>query len=247
MADELKEVEQKTEQTQVATQEHVNMVADLTSLYSSSDTLRIARNLAQDLSKSTIIPQQYQNNYANCLVALEMANRTNQSALQVMQTLDVIQGRPSWSAKALIGMINASGKYDKDLKFSYIKNKDGEITGCFAYTYKDGELVEGIPYTLEKAKKEGLLGKNNSFWNKDAELMLTYRAVSRFASINCPEISLGLYTSEEVRDMNYIDKQKSESKKATLNDILSSDDEMVNEVDEAEVIETVEAESVVIE
>lgn len=216
-----KEVAQEQKQeVVVANTEHVNMVADLhNGLYSSSDTLRIARNFAQDLSKSTMIPTQYQNNYANCLVALEYANRTGQSPLQVMQSLNVIQGRPSWDSKALIGMINTSGKYDHDLRFSYGKDEKGEIISCFAWTKKDGELIEGIPYTMEKAEKEGLLKKNNSFWNKDHVLMLTYRAVSRFASINCPEISLGLYTTEEIRDINFAKSQR----KASLNDVLADD------------------------
>ena len=232
MAEEIKkeEVAQEQKQEVAVTTEHVNMVADLQGgLYSSSDTLRIARNFAQDLAKSTMIPMQYQNNYANCLVALEYANRTGQSPLQVMQSLNVIQGRPSWDSKALIGMINTSGKYDEDLHFTYGKDEKGEIISCFAWTRKNGDVVEGIPYTMEKAKKEGLLGKNNSFWNKDHVLMLTYRAVSRFASINCPEITLGLYTTEEVRDFTNVSSTKG---KASLNNVLA-DDEFV----ECEVVE----------
>ena len=232
MAEEIKkeEVAQEQKQEVAVTTEHVNMVADLQGgLYSSSDTLRIARNFAQDLAKSTMIPMQYQNNYANCLVALEYANRTGQSPLQVMQSLNVIQGRPSWDSKALIGMINTSGKYDEDLHFTYGKDEKGEIISCCAWTRNNGDVVEGIPYTMEKAKKEGLLGKNNSFWNKDHVLMLTYRAVSRFASINCPEITLGLYTTEEVRDFTNVSSTKG---KASLNNVLA-DDEFV----ECEVVE----------
>lgn len=227
MSEEIKkeEVNQDQKQEVAIANEHVNMVADLQGgLYSSSDTLRIARNFAQDLSKSTMIPMQYQNNYANCLVALEYANRTGQSPLQVMQSLNVIQGRPSWDSKALIGMINTSGKYDHDLRFTYGKDSNGEINSCFAWTKKDGEVIEGIPYTMEKAKKEGLLNKNNSFWNKDHVLMLTYRAVSRFASINCPEITLGLYTTEEVRDFTNVSSTKG---KASLNDVLADDVDLV--------------------
>ena len=228
MPDEIKKEEVKQEQKQevAVAEQHINMVADLQGgLYSSSDTLRIARNFAQDLSKSTMIPMQYQNNYANCLVALEYANRTGQSPLQVMQSLNFIQGRPSWDSKALIGMINTSRKYDHDLRFTYEKDDKGEIISCFAWTKKDGEIVEGIPYTMAKAEKEGLLKKNNSYWNKDHVLMLTYRAVSRFASINCPEITLGLYTTEEVRDFSTVKQSK-----ASLNDVLAEDVEVECEV-----------------
>lgn len=224
MSEEIKKEEQKQEVA--VAEQHVNMVADLEGgLYSSSDTLRIARNYATDLAKSTMIPMQYQNNYANCLVAIEIANRTNQTPLQVMQSLDVIKGTPSWRSKALIAMINTSGKYDEDLHFSYQKDDNGEITGCFAWTRKNGELIEGLPYTIQKAKTEGLLDKNNSYWNKDPVLMLTYRAVSRFASLQCPEITLGLYTTEEVRDFSTVKQSK-----ASLNDVLAEDVEVECEV-----------------
>lgn len=227
MSEEMKkeEVAQEQKQEVAIVTEHVNMVADLSSLYSSSDTLRVARNFAQDLAKSTMIPMQYQNNYANCLVALEYANRTGQSPLQVMQSLNVIQGRPSWDSKALIGMINTSGKYDEDLHFTYGEDDKGEIISCFAWTRKDGEVVKGLPYTMKMAKDAGLLNKNNSFWNKEPVLMLTYRAVSRFSSIHCPEISLGLYTTEEVRDINFLNGQG--KSKASLNEILVEDDDLV--------------------
>ena len=224
MAEEIKKEEVQEQKQEIAVvNEHLNMVADLNGgLYSSSDTLRIARNFAQDLAKSTMIPMQYQNNYANCLVAMEYANRTGQSPLQVMQSLDVIKGTPAWRSKALIGMVNTSGKYDHDLRFTYGKDNKGEVVSCFAWTNKDGVLIEGLPYTMETAKKEGLLSKNNSYWEKDHVLMLTYRAVSRFVSINCPEISLGLYTSEEVRDMNISKKGK-----ASLNEVLADDEDLV--------------------
>lgn len=227
MPEEIKkeEVAQEQKQEVAVVNEHVNMVADLSSLYSSSDTLRVARNFAQDLAKSTMIPLQYQNNYANCLVALEYANRTGQSPLQVMQSLNVIQGRPSWDSKALIGMINTSGKYDEDLHFTYGEDDKGEIISCFAWTRKNGEVVKGLPYTMKMAKDAGLLNKNNSYWNKEPVLMLTYRAVSRFVSVKCPEIALGLYTSEEVRDMNYLEKKN--KGKASLNEILVEDDGLV--------------------
>lgn len=229
MADEIK----KEETTAVAEKkESRNMVASLENgLYSSSDTFNLARSMALELSKSTMIPTAYQNNFANCLVALEMANRTNQSPLQVMQSLDVIKGTPAWRGKALIAMINSSHKYDEDLRYEYlIDEKTKEIIGCYAWTTKNGTVIKGTPYTMAMAEKAGLLKKDNSYWMKEPELMLTYRAVSRFASLNCPEISLGLYTTEEVMDMQATSKPK----KASLNSILADDD---IEVVDAEVVE----------
>ena len=40
-----------------------------------------------------------------------MAQRMNADHLMVMQNLDVIQGKPSFSAKFLIGMVNSCGRF----------------------------------------------------------------------------------------------------------------------------------------
>jgi len=215
MAEEVKE-----EKKEVA-KAHTNMVADLSNgIYSSSDTFTLSCQMAKGLAASTLVPQAYQRNEANCLVALEMANRTNQSPLQVMQSLDVIQGTPSWRGKALIAMINASHKYDEDLNFEYTKDKDGSVKGCIAWTTKNGKEVRGTEYTYKMAEQAGLFKKTNSYWNKEPELMLAYRATSRFCSLNCPEISLGLYTVDEQKE---IEGYYKDSKSASLNDVLNED------------------------
>ncbi len=235
MAEEIKkeeiEQEKKQEVALPEKKERVNMVATLENgIYSSSDTFQLAFQMAKGLSQSTLVPQQYQNNPANCLVALEFANRTGQSPLQVMQSLDVIKGTPAWRGKALIAMINASRKYDEDLHFEY-EEKDGKNISCYAWTKLNGTVVKGTKYTLSMAEKAGLLKKDNSYWQKEPDLMLAYRATSRFCSLNCPEISLGLYTQDEVMEINMNNNTKG---KASLNTILADDD---NEVLVGEVVE----------
>lgn len=217
---------EKTEQ-----KESRNMVASLENgIYSSSDTFKLAFQMAKGLSQSTLVPQQYQNNPSNCLVALELANRTGQSPLQVMQSLDVIKGTPAWRGKALIAMINASKKYDEDLHFEY-EEKDGKNISCYAWTKLNGSVVKGTKYTISMAEKAGLLKKEGSYWQKEPDLMLAYRATSRFCSLNCPEISLGLYTQDEVIEINMNSVKNS---KASLNSILADD---VVDIVDCEVVE----------
>lgn len=226
MAEEVKqEIAVKEEKKEVAKVESRNKVATLSEgIYSSSDTFTLACQMAKGLASSTIVPQAYQKNEANCLVALELANRMGQSPLQVMQSLDVIQGTPAWRGKALIGMVNQSHKYDEDLHFEYTKDKDGNVKGCYAWTTLNGHEVKGTEFTYAMAESQGLFKKNNSYWNKEPELMLAYRAVSRFCSLNCPEISLGMYVREEVLDMNI----QNEPKKASFNDLLKEDVDVVD-------------------
>ena len=125
------------------------------------------------------------------------------SPLMVMQNLYVIQGRPSWSSKFLIAAINNSGKFDMELQFEETKDKDGKPYSCLAWTTKNGRRVEGMTVDMEMAKAEGWLGKNGSKWKTMPQLMLRYRAASFFSSLNCPELTMGLYTKEEMQDNDF--------------------------------------------
>lgn len=224
MSEEIKKEEVKQE---VATVEKRNMVASLENgIYSSSDTFQLAFQMAKGLSQSTLVPQQFQNNPANCLIALEQSNRLNISPMAVMQNLYIVQNRPSFSSSFIIGLINASGKYDMELQFDE-EEKDGKPYACTCWTEKDGRKVTGIKITMDMAEKEGWSKKNGSKWLTIPQVMLRYRAASFFARMNCPELSIGLYSKEELDDFTPIKKSK-----ASLNDVLA-DDEFV----ECEVVE----------
>jgi hypothetical protein len=222
MAEEIKKEEVKQETAVVEKKEHINMVASLENgIYSSSDTFKLAFQMAQGLSQSTLVPMLFQNNPSNCLIALEQANRLNISPLVCMQNLYVVSGKPSFSSSFIIGLINASGKYDMELQFDE-EEKDGKPYACTCWTELNGRKVTGIKITMEMAEKEGWLRKNGSKWQTMPQVMLRYRAASFFARMNCPELSIGLYSKEELDDFS---SQK--QSKASLNEILADDDVVV--------------------
>ena len=221
MSEEIKKEEVKQE---VAVKERVNMVANLSEgIYSSSDTFNLAYQMAKGLSQSTLVPQQFQNNPANCLIALEQSNRLNISPMAVMQNLYIVQGKPSFSSSFIIGLINASGKYDMELQFDE-EEKDGKPYACTCWTELNGRKVSGIKITMDMAEKEGWLKKNGSKWQTMPQVMLRYRAASFFARMNCPELSIGLYSKEELDDF------PTKKKKANLNYVLADDEVLVGEV-----------------
>ena len=172
-------------------------------IFGSSDNWLMAGQMAQALSQSTIVPKDYQGNQANAMVAIEIANRLQTSPLMVMQNLYVIQGRPSWSAQFLIASVNGSGKYDMELQYDEKKDKDGKPFSCQCWTTKDGRKVSGPVIDMEMAKAEGWYGKAGSKWKTMPQIMLRYRAASFFARMNCPEMTLGFYTKEEVIDGDF--------------------------------------------
>ncbi len=67
---------------------------------------------------------------ANCMVAIEIAQRIGASPLMIMQNMVPIYGKPSWSSKFLISTVNTCGRFNS-LKFKFI---DKGIMGEVRYT-----------------------------------------------------------------------------------------------------------------
>ena len=84
------------------------------SIYESADSFEFAQRQAKSLCQSQLVPTQYrgQDGLPNCLVAIEMANRMDISPLVVMQNMNVIQGKPSWSAQFIIATIIGCGRFE---------------------------------------------------------------------------------------------------------------------------------------
>jgi hypothetical protein len=182
--------------------EKVGAVKVVEAGFGDSDSFQLAQRVATALSKSTLIPKDYQNNLPNCLVALNMANRLNADPLMVMQNLYVVHGRPAWSSQFLIATANKSGKFSPlRYRFTGTKGKDDFGCVCSAVDRETGEVLEGTEITIGMAKAEGWHDKSGSKWKTMPEQMLRYRAAAFFVRCYAPELSLGLSTSDEVDDI----------------------------------------------
>ena len=155
--------------------------------------------VANMLSRSTVVPQAYQGKPEDCFIAAELASRMNTSPLFIMQNLFVVKGKPTWAGQACMAMIQACGKF-KNVKHVYTGERGKDNRGCYveAVRISDGEVLQGTEITIQMAKDEGWL--SNSKWRTMPEQMLGYRAASFFARMFCPEAMMGLQTSEEVYD-----------------------------------------------
>lgn len=214
MSEEKKEVAVQEEQKVVVKEKKVTDYS--LGIFGTEDNFIMATQMAKALAESTIVPQTYQKNWSNCLIAIEQAQRLKVSPMMVMQNLYVIQGRPSWSSSFLIAAINNSKKFDTELQFEDTKDKNGKPYSCLAYALKNGRRVEGMEITMDMAQAEGWLNKNGSKWKTMPGLMLRYRAASFFARLNCPEITLGLYTKDEILDGDFMEYPMTEDVKAQM-------------------------------
>ena len=201
------------------------------SVYSSIQSFESAQRIAASLADSALVPVAYrgQQGLPNCIVAIEIANRMGMSPFQVMQNLNVIHGRPSWSSQFIIGLIQGCGRFES---FSYSEKTDS--CQCFAILKTTGEQVSGPKITLDMAKKEGWT--KNSKWSTMPQTMLRYRAASAFGRFHIPDLILGIQSVEEnevIEAEITVAPEPAESKLDKVSGILSGKTEAPQELPEA--------------
>jgi len=209
------------------------VVSQPSSIETAERRFELMQRQATAMSKSELVPKEYREKLANCMIALEVADRVNASPLMVMQNLAIIHGRPSWSSTFIISAINSCGRF-KPLRFKIVKEdaprdfhyevfetewKNKEKTTkvvkkttrilnktCIAWTTDDsGEVLESPPVSIEMACLEGWYDKSGSKWKTMDELMLRYRSAAFFGRLYAPDVLMGMHTVEEVEDMGLKD------------------------------------------
>lgn len=172
------------------------------SVFSGIQAFEDAQRIAKALASSTLIPPQFQgqSGFANCLVALEIANRMGISPFLAMQHLHVIHGRPSWSSSFIIAMINGSGRFSP-LRFEL--SGSGDALACYAVAtdLASQQELKGPTITMAMAKREGWATKSGSKWATMPDLMIRYRAAAFWGRLYASDLLLGIQSQEEVVDV----------------------------------------------
>ena len=198
--------------TEITTQ----IAEDESSIYKNIDSFEFAQRQAKSLCESNLVPISYQGQKGlpNCLVALEMSKRMNLSPLTVMQNLNIIHGRPTWSAQFISSQIMGCGRFEN---FDYLVKGEGETleVQCIAKRVEDQKIVKGTAVSMRMARLEGWT--KNSKYTSMPELMLRNRAATFFGRQYIPDLLLGVQTSEEVVDIQPLDVTP-ETVKETLDD-----------------------------
>ena len=186
------------------------------SIYQNTDSFEFAQRQAKSLCESNLVPISYQGQKGlpNCLVALEMSKRMNLSPLTVMQNLNIIHGRPTWSAQFISSQIMGCGRFEN---FDYLVKGEGETleVQCVAKRVEDQKIVKGTAVSMKMARLEGWT--KNPKYSSMPELMLRNRAATFFGRQYIPDLLLGVQTSEEVVDIQPLDVTP-ETVKETLDD-----------------------------
>ncbi len=156
-------------------------------------TLDEAMQFAGMMSKSNIVPKDYQGNPGNVLVAVQWGMELGLQPLQAMQNIAVINGRPSIWGDAMLAIVRGSGLLES------IKEDISE-TGAVCTIKRRGEDAVSREFTIEDAKRAGLYGKQGP-WQQHPKRMMQMRARAFALRDVFPDVLRGVNIAEEAREM----------------------------------------------
>lgn len=196
--------------------------------FASENNFNLGQRMAKVFASSNLVPQQYQGNVGNVMIAMNMAQRMKADPLMVMQNLCIVHGTPAFEAKFAIACFNATGKYTP-IRYEEIGEKGKNTYGMYAYSIDKGtgDLLKGPEITIALAKKEGWYDRNDK-WKSIPQLMLRYRAASWFIRTTDPGVMMGFQTTDEAEDVEYatVIEDKNDEVKAKANtEQINFDDE----------------------
>lgn len=166
------------------------------------ESFELIQRVSKAFAGSDLVPAQYKGNLANCMIAMDMAQRIGANPLMVMQNLYIVHGTPGWSSKFLVATINACGRYSS-LRYEWKGKPGADDYGCRAWAVEkaSGERLDGVWVTWKMVNAEGWASKNGSKWKTMADQMFIYRAAAFWQRAYAPELGMGLSTTEELGDV----------------------------------------------
>ncbi len=168
--------------------------------FGNADSFELLQRQAKLLASSELVPKEFQGKLANCVIALEMANRIGASPMAVLQNIYIVHGKPSWSSQFIIAALNATGRFSP-LRFHITGEGDKKVCVAWAIERDTDERLESPPVSIEMAKTEGWISRNGSKWKTMPDLMLRYRAATFFGRLYAPDVLMGMRTQEEAQDI----------------------------------------------
>ncbi|MFD3535201.1 recombinase RecT [Streptomyces sp. NPDC058664] len=152
--------------------------------------LNAQMDYAKAMAASDLLPRQYQGKPANLLWAISYGQTLGVAPLTAVQSIHVINGKPTASADLIAGLVRRAGHKLR-------VNGDDKKAVAQIIRADDPEFTFEVVWTIERAQAAKLTSKDT--WKNFPAAMLKARAITEVARAACSEILQGtIYTPEEL-------------------------------------------------
>lgn len=160
-------------------------------------TMTEAIEFSSMLSRSQMVPKNYQNKPEDILVAVQWGYEIGLAPIQALQNISVINGKPSVYGDAAMALVQNSPACEDIKEYFEGEGTSNPIAVCVAKRKNRTEVIS--KYSVEDAKRAGLWNKQGP-WTQYPKRMLQMRARGFALRDAFPDVLKGLITVEEAQD-----------------------------------------------
>ena len=161
----------------------------------SPTSLKEAMDLADLISKSEMVPKDYQGKSANVLIAVQMGAEVGLPPMQALQNIAVINGRPSLWGDAIKAII-----LDSNLCEKFEESFDDQSMTAKVLVKRINHKERVVTFSKADAELAKLWGKAGP-WTQYPKRMLQMRARAFAARDEFADVLKGLSSADEQRDV----------------------------------------------
>jgi len=155
------------------------------------------QSFAETAAESDLVPKEYRGKPGNCLVAMQYGAELGMGPVRAMQSICVINGRPSLFGDAMLALVKAS-----PLFAGIVECLDGQgeamLAKCTVHRHSDATVTR--TFSVSDAKRARLWGKAGP-WTEYPWRMLQMRARAFALRDLFPDVLAGVACVEEQLDI----------------------------------------------
>ena len=199
------------------------------SLVLDGDSMEKMSNFALMMSKSKItVPKHLQGNEGDCFAIVMQAMQWGMNPFAVAQKTHLVNGVLGYEAQLVNAVINSRAPITTRLNYEWFgdwskvngKTSNSDDVGVIVSATMKGETE---PRTLSVSMAQVGNVRNSPLWVNDPRQQLAYLATKRWSRLYCPDVILGVYTSDEFEEASEPkDVTPKESKTASIRDKVAA-------------------------
>lgn len=165
-----------------------------------------AQQLCQALASSSLVPKAYRTatGAVDMLLVVMTGSELGIPPMAALRLFTTWDGVPRLMAEGIRAVMMMASDIE------YFEMATGDDTHATWIGKRRGRPEKAVTWTMERAKRAGLTGKEN--WSKYQEAMLNARASMDLGRILAPDVISGMRSLEEAQDGDFIASQSTERK-----------------------------------